>query len=260
MTGIGDRAAGQSGRGCGFRGEAAHPRVPRLQRPGDSDEGAAGAHRGDPHVHPAAGLLPELAPGAQLVRARVGGVAELIRPERPQALDQLGRARLDRLQVLSGYLAGPRAAGLRHQLHLGPQRAQHPPPLVGIALGHHRDQPIAADRTDEGEAGARVAAGYLDHRRAETEAAVSLRLLDHPQRDAVLDAAPRVRALDLRQHPARQPLGQTVERHQRRRADRAQDAIENAAHPTALRMTPARRRTPVSISAGVAPKDVRESR
>ena len=99
--------------------------------------------------------------------------------------------------------AGDRAL---HALFLGRQvegRAiseHQPAPLDAHALGHDQDQLVALDRGDHREADAGVAAGRLDDRAAGLELAAALGVLDHRQRDAVLDRAAGIGALGLHPH------------------------------------------------------------
>ena len=76
-------------------------------------------------------------------------------------------------------------------------REHQPPPLDRHAVRHHQHQLVALDRRDHREADAGVARRGLDDRAARLELAGRLGVLDHRQRDAVLDRAAGVRALGL---------------------------------------------------------------
>ena len=67
--------------------------------------------------------------------------------------------------------------------------------LVGHLLRQHDDAAVALDGGGEREADAGVARGRLDDGVARLQHAALLRVLDHAQRDPVLDAAARVEEL-----------------------------------------------------------------
>src|SRR5690606_17902254 len=66
-------------------------------------------------------------------------------------------------------------------------------------FGHDQHKPIALDGGNHRKTDTGIAAGRLDDRPAGSQSAGLLRVLDHRQRDAVLDRAGRIRALAL--HP-----------------------------------------------------------
>ena len=84
---------------------------------------------------------------------------------------------------------------------------------------HDELRQVATDRTDHRERDAGVAAGRIEDDRAVAEAPLLLGGDDHPQGGPVLDAAARIRRLDLRPQLAAQP-----------RADAAQRSAHTLAH------------------------------
>ncbi|MOA00732.1 hypothetical protein D3C78_1201050 [compost metagenome] len=152
---------------------------------------AAGAHAGDQHIEAVGEVGQDFLGRGAFVHFHVGGVLEL--------LGNPGAGRL-RGQFLG---AGDRAL---HALFLGREvkaRAigQHQAPaLDGHAVGHDQHQLVALDGGDQGQAHAGVAAGRLDDGAAGLQAAGLFRVLDHGQRDAVLDGAARVAAFGLDPH------------------------------------------------------------
>ena len=69
--------------------------------------------------------------------------------------------------------------------------------LAAHLVGHDEQRAVALERADEREREAGVAGGGLDDRAAGRQPPVALGGLDHRQRDAVLDRAARVLALEL---------------------------------------------------------------
>ena len=85
----------------------------------------------------------------------------------------------------------------RRQVELGAIGEHQPAALDAHAVGHDQDQPVALDRGDHREADAGIAGGRLDDHAAGLELAAALRILDHRQRDAVLDRPAGIGALLL---------------------------------------------------------------
>jgi hypothetical protein len=78
------------------------------------------------------------------------------------------------------------------------EQAQQPLPLLRRVLRHDARERIALELGDERERDAGVAARRLEQLASGLELAGCLRRLDHRLRDAVLDRAGRVLALELR--------------------------------------------------------------
>ena len=106
---------------------------------------------------------------------------------------------------------------------LGAVEPQQAAPLVGRVLRQHARQRVALQLRDERERDAGVAARRLEQPPAGLELARGLRRLDHRLRDAVLDRAGRVLALELRvdAHRPGREAGQLDER-------RVPDEVEEA--------------------------------
>ena len=207
------RAAGEDRRQGRLDREHLEARPFGLQHLGAGGDVAAGADAGDEDVdRRIAEVGEDFLRGGAAVDFEIGGIFELLRhPAVRRLVDQL-------------LGAGDRAL---HALFLGRQveaRAigQHqPPPLEAHALRHDQDQFVALDRGDHGEADAGIARGRLDDRAAGLQLAALLGVLDHRQRDAVLDRGAGIGALGLDPH-----LGvaeQAVDADVRRVADRFED-------------------------------------
>src|SRR5262249_11942204 len=153
-------------------------------------ECAAAALRGDERADHPAGLLPDLGAGRPVVGLDVVGVVEL--PGHPVA----GRiAPADLLETVQREIDVALTAGREDQ--------------VGAVGAHGLLAPLAnAPRTDDrpaiplprryeraGDAG--VAGGALQHAHARLEVAPGLGALEHPEVDAVLEAAAGPEPLDF---------------------------------------------------------------
>ena len=144
---------------------------------------AAGPDPGDDVVEPVREVGGDLLGGGPLVSLDVGRIVELHRdPGLRDLLLQLVGARDGTLH--------PQLAG--RQLELCPVRLHEAAALDGERLGHAEDEPVPLDRGDQGEADAGVARGGLDEHRARPDDARLLRVLDHAEGDAILDAAARI--------------------------------------------------------------------
>jgi hypothetical protein len=85
----------------------------------------------------------------------------------------------------------------RCQLEPGAIGQHQAPALDAHAVGHDQDQRVALDRRHHRQADAGVARGRLDDGATGFQQAARLGVLDHGQRDAVLDRTARVGALGL---------------------------------------------------------------
>jgi hypothetical protein len=102
--------------------------------------------------------------------------------------------------------------------------------------GMTKTQLIAADRGDHRQRRARVAAGRLDDRAARLELPRASARSTMVQRDAVLHGRPRRQEeVALHVQVRGEALAETVELHDRRRADRTEDVGEHAVHLTSPR-------------------------
>ena len=109
--------------------------------------------------------------------------------------------------------------------NLGAVRLEHIN-LVGADLvWTDEDAVVATILRDHGQTDAGVAAGGLDDRSARTENPCLLTFVDHPDGDAVLDAAARVEVLDFRQDCGSDALSHPAQLDQRRVADQAHDGV-----------------------------------
>ncbi len=142
-------------------------------------EGSAGSGEIAEGIHPAAGLLQNLGRRVQVVRQVTAAMVELVGTEGVSLPNQALRFRLHPGDVVTGDLARFRARRLVHQHQFRPQRRHHASPLGGIALRHHGYERVALHGAHDGEPGAGVAAGQLNHRLARAQLAARLGLLHH---------------------------------------------------------------------------------
>ena len=159
--------------------------VLRLQPQADARDRAAGARRAGEAVDPPVHLLPDLLRRADNVRAAVGDIVELVRPDRIVAFLRDAAAGVDEV-------AGAGIGRRRHQHQLGPQRAQRVHLLAALRLGHHDDRAIALGVGDQRQTDAGIARRAFDDRTAGMQHATRLRILDDAQRRAILHAGARI--------------------------------------------------------------------
>ena len=126
------------------------PAAPLLQIPPHARERAARARRGDERIDSATRLRPNLGARRAVVRVRVGGVVELVRPD--------GAARRARVVprlvvVVARVVVGHRG----HGPHVGAEHAQQVDLLLALRVWHvdHAGVPLCA--ADVRQADARVA-------------------------------------------------------------------------------------------------------
>ena len=166
-----------------------------------------------------AGLAPQLRPGRQVVRLRVGRVRVLVGLE--GAGDLLGEAVGD---AVVGLRRVRRDVGRRDD-DLGAVGAQEVDLLLGHLVRHHRDHAVALQPRGDRQAGAGVARRRLDDRAAGSQPAVALGGLDEPHRHAVLDRPAGVERLELRDDLRREPGADAAQAHQRGLTDGVEDRV-----------------------------------
>lgn len=105
-------------------------------------------------------------------------------------------------------------------------------PLGRHGFWHRQDQPVTADRRDEGEPDAGVAAGRLDDRRPGPQDPAALGVLDQRDAEAVLDAPAGISHLQLRDYPTRKPAGEAFQLHHRGPADGRGEVTKDHASPS----------------------------
>lgn len=178
---------------------------------------AGGAESGDEMRQRAVGLPPDLLGGGFVMRKLVVDVGKLVGVKIFFRVfgDQLGCPADGAVGALAGGREDDPAA----------ERLDHTAALDGNRFAHDDDDLIALDRADHGEADAGVAAGGLDDGFAGRQAAVRLRLLNHAQSDAVLDAAGRVKALQLGENLDVWVGGHMVDGDERRIADGVEHVV-----------------------------------
>ncbi len=169
----------------------ARARQALAQRLPNAQQCAAGAVR----RHEAVELPPlegahDLGTRRLAVDPRVRLALELIRPVPPVLLAQ-------RHQHLHHAAKLVRGVG---EDDLGAQEAHHLSPLDGEGLGHDAHERVALGCADHREAEAGVARGGLDDRLPRLQQPVMLGVLDHAQRQPILDGAHRIVGLALHVH------------------------------------------------------------
>ena len=166
------------------------------EEPAEAGQRAAGADADDYRVDILAELLQNFRAGGGLVGERVGGIGELVDVERAGSF---GSDLLRHVLVIFGVALADVGAG---QAHLGAKRAQVLDLFAAHLVGHDEDDAVALRDADLGETKPGVAGGRLDDGAARREAPVALGVGDHRQRDAILDRAAGVLALELDEQPA----------------------------------------------------------
>mmetsp|Transcript_18247 Transcript_18247/g.43860 ORF Transcript_18247/g.43860 Transcript_18247/m.43860 type:complete len:263 (-) Transcript_18247:592-1380(-) len=190
-------AAADDRRGGRLHGIDLELRPGGLEHLGAAGDVAAGADAGDQGVEAFGEVAQDLLGRGLHVDGRVGAVLELLRHPRARV----------QLQQLAGAGDGAFHALLaRRQVEAGTIGQHQPAALDAHAVGHHQDQLVALDGRHHGQAHAGIARGRLDDGAARLEQAAGLGVLDHGQRDAILDRAAGVAALRFDPH-----LGRTEE-------------------------------------------------
>src|SRR2546430_14180319 len=104
-------------------------------------------------------------------------------------------------------------------MELGTEPREEPLALHAHIVGHRENEPVALHRGGHREPDARVAAGWLHDRRAQPEAALPLRGLEHRHGDPVLDAPTGVHRLELGDDARAARPREPVQAHHRRVPD-----------------------------------------
>lgn len=138
--------------------------VLRLQTQADASDRPARPRRAGEAIDPLVHLPPQLFGGTDDVRVAIGGVVELVRPDRARRL--LGDAPR-RVHEMTRVGKG----GGGHEHEFGTQRAQRVHLLATLRLGHHDDRLVALGIGDQRQADPGIARGPLDNRPARLEQA-----------------------------------------------------------------------------------------
>ena len=130
-----------------------------LEVPPNAGKGAARPSRSDERVDLAARLRPNLGAGGAIVRVRVGGVVELVRPDRARR----GPRKVARLVVVVlRVFVGDRGDGA----HVGAEHPQQVDLLLALRVRHVDHAAVPFGAADVRQADARVACGPFDDRAA----------------------------------------------------------------------------------------------
>ena len=188
-----------------------------------SGHGAARADARDKDVHRAVRIPVDLRARRRLVD---GGVRRIDKLSRDKAVRDLLR---QLLRLRDGALHA--LCPLRED-KLGAVGLQDVAALHAHGLRHGEDNAVALGGRDGGQADAGVAGGRLDDDAALPKQPLLLRVLDHRLRDAVLDAAGRVKVFQFDQHPGLQSqfLFNISDFHKGRIADQSQCALIDLCH------------------------------
>ena len=204
-----------------LRVDADHPDhgVLFLEVAAGAADGAAGAHAADEMGDHAPGVVPDFGAGARVVRQRVVRVVVLVAQE---GAGDVARQPLRHLDV-AARIVGRHVGGADDDMC--PHGPQHVDFFLGLLVGDGEHRLVAASGGKQRQAHAGVARGAFHDGGAGADLAAPLGLLDHVHADAVLDRAARAQELQLGVDRAGQLPGQLVQAHQRRVADRVQDAL-----------------------------------
>ncbi len=123
---------------------------------------------------------------------RIARTHELVRPKRVAFLDDSPGHLVDKRQIGPRDLPRRGARRLVDQHNFRAEGRHHAGALHGIAARHDGNERIALDPADNGQAGAHIAGGQLNHGLAGRQHAASLRLFDHHPGGAVLLGKSRV--------------------------------------------------------------------
>ena len=145
---------------------------------------AAGPDRADEAVDLAVGLLPDLRPGRDVMRAAVVEIVPLVGEDHAV---RLGLAQLVRKAAPDMLIIVRIAVGDgRHLDQLGAAQPQHVLLLLALRLRDHDQGAIAARVRHQRKPDAGIAGGALDHESARLDVAALLGLQDHLAPGAIL--------------------------------------------------------------------------
>jgi hypothetical protein len=198
-------------------------RVPLLQEQRGARERSAGSDRAGEAVDLAAGLPPDLWPGAAEVAFAVRGVVPLVGPQHSVRLGrrELLRHPLGYVHVVVRVLVWNRG----NLAQLGAAEPQHVFLFLALRVRDHDHGAVAARVADEREADPGVAGGALDDDPAGLEHAAPLGVQDDVERGAVLDRPARVQELGLPKDRAAGQLGRLAQLDQRGIADACGESV-----------------------------------
>ena len=188
---------------------SAHPRD-AAKRSARSDGG------GEP-VDAALRLRPDFRAGGFVMALPVGGIVELIGPNRAVWI-ALGH-RLGDAAGIFHIIVGVRVGDGGDLDQLRPNKLQHVLLFLGLRLGDHDDGSETHRRGDHANSDAGIAGGSLDDRSPRPQGALGDGVLNDGERRAVLDGPARVHKLGLPQNFAARCFGGRAQADQRRVAD-----------------------------------------
>src|SRR5438874_7550512 len=201
---------------------AANGGAARLEVLRDARERAAGAGGGDEGIDAAVGLSPDLGARGARMSIAVGGVVELVGPDRVR---ERGGQPLRDLLVLVGIAVGNRG----HLVNLGTQHLEQRVLLRGLVVGHDDHAAVAARVAHMRQPDAGVAGRALDDRASRGELSAALGLQHDRARRPVLDRAAGIHELGLAEDVAAGLFTHAPEPDERGVADRADEAAHGAA-------------------------------
>ncbi len=143
--------------------------------------------------------------------------------------------------------------GGRTDHHLGAVGAQHVDLFGRHLVAHHEDALVTPLRRDDGEADARVAAGWFDDRRPGAEQPLRLGRQDHGEGGSVLRTATGIGRLEFGDHVTAHAVGDLRQAHHGRVANQRQGALGHVhigvphSVPFLLELRRAKRRRPRSL-------------
>src|SRR5208283_929432 len=178
---------------------------------------AAGADACHENIDGAVGVVPDFRPCRRFVDGGIRGVAELLQQD-----IAVGRGRLDFLGLRDRTAHAARAFS-QHQFRAVSD--QQFAALEAHRIRHRQRQRNVAGRGDEGERDSGVTAGRFNQFLARTKQAALFGVPDHRGADSAFNGVRRVASFDLAEDRRRRAVGDAVEPHQRRVADRSRIVV-----------------------------------
>lgn len=214
-------AAGQHRAVLRLHRDDLQPGLARLEHFRTTGHRTAGTHPGNDHINLAVGVVPDFLGGGLAVDRRIGRILEL--------LQHFGIG-IGGQNFLGLFDRPAHTFGRRRQFQLRAQQLEHFAPFDRHAFGHGQNKLIALGGTDKGQCDTGITGSRLHQHRIPGYLPGGFGGFHHRPGNAVLHRRQRVEkfqlGIDLRATVFF--FGQPVDTHQRRVADRVQNAVIDA--------------------------------